>query len=275
VGAVRASGFARARIVAVLGLAIAGQAAAGPPFLTDDPVPVEVHHWEAYLFWEGDAAPDVRQMSGPAVEFNWGAAPNLQLHLVAPFAFTSVEGGPSTHGLGDVEVGVKYRFVEEDDRTPTVGVFPMLELPTGDADRGLGNGKVWARLPLWVQKSWGPWTTYGGGGYVFNRAPDALSYLFAGWLVQRDLSASLTLGGEVYTRQADTVGGGATAVVNAGGYYNITRDFSLLFSAGHSFSGESHAVAYLGLYWTWGGGSSAARPDAGFDPRAAPTLLRR
>lgn len=243
----------RAGLVAALGLALAGQAAAGPPFVTDDPEPVELHHWEAYLFSEGDASPDARQIQGPAVEFNWGAAPNLQLHLVVPFATASLAGGPSTHGLGDVEIGIKYRLVEEDRHTPMVGVFPMLELPTGTADRGLGNGRLWARLPLWVQKSWGPWTTYGGGGYAVNRAPDALSYLFAGWLVQRAVSASLTLGGEVYARQADSVGGGGTAVFNAGGFYNFTKELSFLFSAGHSFCGERHTVAYLGLYWTWGG----------------------
>ncbi len=41
----------------------------------------------------------------------------------------------------------------------------MLELPTGSSRLGLGNGQVWARLPLWVQKSYGKWMTYGGAGY--------------------------------------------------------------------------------------------------------------
>lgn len=59
-------------------------------------------------------------------------------------------------GVGDVEVGAKYRFVRETARRPQVGVFPMLELPTGDASRGLGNGQLCARLPVWLQKSAGP-----------------------------------------------------------------------------------------------------------------------
>src|ERR1035441_6337157 len=44
----------------------------------------------------------------------------------------------------------------------------FFEFPSGNADRGLGVGKTWYRMPLWLQKSWGPeehqWTTYGGGG---------------------------------------------------------------------------------------------------------------
>ena len=43
------------------------------------------------------------------------------------------------------------------------------ELPTGSATKGLGVGKTWYKVPLWAQKSFGPWTTYGGGGEtVFN-----------------------------------------------------------------------------------------------------------
>jgi hypothetical protein len=241
-------------VLATVGLTLASPAAAGPPFLTDDPVPVEPAHWEAYVFGTRDAAPDVTQLQGPAFELNFGAAPNLQLHLVAPFASAAVTRGPTTHGFGDIEVGVKYRFVQETEHRPQVGIFPMLELPTGDADRGLGNGQLWARLPFWVQKSWGPWTTYGGGGYALNRAPGARDYLFGGWLVQRDLSAKLTLGGEVYSSGADTTGGRGSTIFNTGGYYNFKRDFSLLFSLGQSFSGERHAVAYVALYWTWGPG---------------------
>ena len=45
-----------------------------------------------------------------------------------------------------------------------IGTFTMFEIPTGSAARGLGVGKTWYKVPLWVQKSFGPWTTYGGGG---------------------------------------------------------------------------------------------------------------
>jgi hypothetical protein len=236
-----------------LALAAATAAWAGPPFLTDDPEPVELHHWEAYLFSSLDATPGGSTVQGPAVEFNLGAAPELQLHLVVPLATASPSGGTTTHGLGDVEMGVKYRFVDETATRPQIGTFPMLELPTGDARRGLGNGRLWARLPVWVQKSWGPWTTYGGVGYVVNRAPGQRSYPFAGWLLQRDLSRRLTLGGEVWTQGATADGGRSATILDGGGYYNFTPGFSLLFSAGRTVVGEPHTVAYLGLYWTGGG----------------------
>ena len=39
-------------------------------------------------------------------------------------------------------------------------------------------------LPLWLQKSWGPWTTYGGGGFGFNTARGGRNWAFLGWQAQ-------------------------------------------------------------------------------------------
>ncbi len=134
-------------------LLLAGTASPGPPFLTDDPEPVEFKHWEASLFSTVNATPKQTDATGPAFEFNVGALPNLQIHLVEPMAFASPTDAPRVYGVGDIEFGVKYRFIQETDHLPMVGVFPMLEIPTGDSDRGLGNGQAWWRLPLWLQKS--------------------------------------------------------------------------------------------------------------------------
>jgi hypothetical protein len=38
-------------------------------------------------------------------------------------------------------------------------------VPTGNESRGLGAGHVQLYLPIWFQKDFGKWTTYGGGGF--------------------------------------------------------------------------------------------------------------
>jgi hypothetical protein len=225
---------------------------AGPPFLTDDPQPVDLNHWEFYLFGQGDRSADANAISAPAIEFNYGIAPNTQLHLLAPVAHLSSPGAGWTSGYGDTEVGIKYRFLGETDSRPQIGIFPMAELATGSSARGLGNGRTWYRLPLWIQKSWGPWTTYGGGGMALNSAPGQRDHGFAGWLVQRDLGQHLTLGTELFRQGADTTNGRGSTVVNIGGNLKFTDNFNLLFSAGRPVSGERHTVWYLGLYWTGG-----------------------
>jgi len=231
-------------------------AQAGPPFLTDDPEPVPFRHYEAYFFSTLDRTAYQSQGDAPAVEFNMGAIPNLQLHAIVPMSYYFPSPGPSASGLGDIELGVKYRFIQETKYRPQIGTFPLLLAPSGCASRGLGNGRLSAKLPLWAQKSWGKWTSYGGGGFVFNPALGMRNYVFGGILVQRELTKKLILGGELFDQGTSSgnslPGTRQSTVLNAGGYYNFTPKFSLLFSAGHSIQGEAHAVAYLGLYWTWG-----------------------
>ena len=89
---------------------------AGPPFLTDDPEPVDYHHWEFYLFSNLDknnVVDEEPNLNAPAIEFNYGALPNLQLHLIVPYAWSLPSAAPADNGLGDIETGVKYRFIQE------------------------------------------------------------------------------------------------------------------------------------------------------------------
>lgn len=240
------------KFAALIAMFVAGPCAhAGPPFQTDDPEPVGFRHYEAYFFGTFDRAGGATFSQMPSVEFNWGAAPNVQLHIIVPGTYLSPGGA---YGIGDTELGVKYRFVQESGRRPEVGIFPLVELPTGNSRLGLGNGQVWARLPVWAQKSYGPWTTYGGVGYQINHAPGMKDSMFAGWLLQRQISKRLTLGGEAYHQSSQTAGGRQSTFADAGGYYNFRQNLSLLFMLGHTVSGERHAVGYLGLYYTWGRG---------------------
>ena len=241
-----------------------GIANAGPPYQTDDPDPVPYHHWELYAFMMRDQTDGVTTAMEPALELNNGVAPNTQLHLVVPEAYTS-QSGVSASGLGDIEAGVKYRFVTETKSRPEVGIFPLAELPTGEQSKGLGNGRAWYKIPVWLQKSWGAWTSYGGGGVALNSEPGQRTYAFGGVLVQRTLSPHITLGGEAFFTGAQVQGGRAgmpqepgtreSSLWNIGGSYNFTPDFSLLFSAGHSWAGDGNNILYLGLYRTWGPGS--------------------
>lgn len=234
---------------------VATSVRAGPPFQTDDPEPIEYGHSEAYLFSTFERAPDGKSFQLPAFEFNTGPYPDLHLHLIVPFVSDRPNGGPEEYGLGDTEVGFKYRFVHESDYVPQIGIFSLVELPTGNAEKGLGNGRVFWSFPLWIQKSWGPWTTYGGGGRTFNTAEGARDFNFGGWLIQREITEKLTLGGEIFAQGAPTVDGQHVTNLNVGGYYkNMEWCFncSLLFRVGHSVAGENQTNAYLGLYWTWG-----------------------
>src|ERR1022692_2533606 len=218
---------------------------AGPPFQTDDPEPIEYKNYEFYTFANSDGTGVETDTVGPAVEFNWGALPNVHLHIIIPAAgilpankvsLAPISIGPRTYGLGDIETGIKYRFVQETKHMPMIGTFTMIEIPTGNFDRGLGVGKTWFKVPLWVQKSFGPWTTYGGGGetIISEKVPGYRNFPYAGWLVQRSLGKKLTLGTEAFYHGPE---GAATpqtkwaTLLDLGGYYKFHGDdsFQLLF----------------------------------------------
>jgi hypothetical protein len=225
---------------------------AGPPFLTDDPEPVELGHLELYGFALGTRVPGESSGFGPAVEFNYGVLPETQFHIIVPYAYDRSQGLASEGGPGDVELGVKYRFVHEDGAVPQIGIFPFVEVPTGSEDRRLGAGHTRIYLPVWLQKAWGPWTSYGGAGWWRNPGAGNRDWTYAGWLLQRDLGERLTLGAEAFHTTPATWTGRAASGFNAGGQVNVTPAHHVLFSAGRNVTGVAQTYFYLGYQWTAG-----------------------
>jgi hypothetical protein len=232
--------------------AFAGAGLAGPPFLTDDPEPVEYRHWEFYVASQHAKDKDGWSGTAPHFEVNYGVLPNLQLHLIAPLAYVKPNDGSSHYGFGDLELGAKYRFLQETDWRPMVGIFPIFDLPTGNSSRGLGSGHPRTFLPIWFQKSWGPWQSYGGVGYSINPGSENKNYWFVGWQAQRDLSRSITLGAEVFYSTSTTKGEGGQTGFNAGTIVNFTDEHHLLFSAGRDIHGQNRFSDYVAYQWTFG-----------------------
>jgi hypothetical protein len=208
-------------------------ALAGPPFVTDDPEPAEYGHVEINSAWMGTSHLHGQDGLLPQIDINYGAAPDLQLHVQPQMAFHR-ESGHLHYGLGDTELGVKYRFIAEDEDgwRPQVAVYPLLELPTGSVHDGLGAGYGRALLPLWAQKTVGDWTSYGGGGLWLNRHEDNRDYWFIGWVVLYKVSDSFSLGPELFRQTADSRDGKASSAFNIGGSYALADDNNFIFSFG-------------------------------------------
>lgn len=238
---------------------------AGPPFQTDDPVPVDYGHYEFYVFGSVDGTPAEIDSFGPAFEFNWGALPRLQLHLIVPFGTINptnnplyVPGGtgPSAIGFTDMEIGAKIAWFKETKYRPQIGSFTMFELPTGSYDSGLGIGRVWYKLPLWGYKKIGPWGLDGGAGYAVVPQTGYRNYPYGGFLVERTVNKRLDLSVEVFSHAKEGFAAPqtqASTLIDAGGYYHFNSPgLELLFAYGHSVAGQTENYAYLGLYKTWG-----------------------
>jgi len=227
-------------------------ALAGPPFLTDDPEPVDYQHWEFYVASQHTDTSGSWSGTAPHLELNYGVLTNVQLHLIAPLAYSAPSGGSTHYGYGDTEVGVKFRFLQETENRPQAGVFPLLQIPTGDAEQGLGSGHVQAFLPLWLQKSFGDWTIYGGGGYGLNPGVGNENWGYGGLVVQRQITKEFLLGGEIYHRTALQTGGRDDTAFNIGTVLDFTEHQHLLLSVGRSIDGPTDFQCYLAWQFTFG-----------------------
>ncbi len=236
-----------ARLLAVVAI-VGGStpALAGPPYLSDDPEPTDVGHWEVYNFATGLGVPS--GLAGEAgLDINYGAVKDVQLTAVVPLAFgapdafsdNGLRGGP-----GDVELAVKFKVLHQSDGTwtPDVALFPRLFAPT--ADKALGTGRVGLLLPIWAQKDFGPWSIFGGGGYQINPGPDQRNFWQGGGAISRSFGERWTLGAELYGQTRDSGAGGAYAAFNMAATYRLTRHWSWLTSAGPAWD-KARADGYV------------------------------
>jgi len=236
------------RWVAAFALAGAASAAvAGPPYQTDDPEPTELRHWEIYNFVDFGGRGGTIDGEG-GLDLNYGAAKGVQLTATLPIGFAHSPGVGWRAGSGDVELGAKYRFLDDEKGGWQAAVFPRVILPTSTKD--LGGNRVRLLLPLWVQKDLGKTALFGGGGYEINPGPGNKDFWVAGAAVTHDFSDRLSLGSEVYWKSADTRGGDSTTGLDIGLIRKLGGPFSLLLAGGPSLSGGQasyHSYAALAL----------------------------
>jgi hypothetical protein len=229
---------------------------AGPPFRTDDPEPVDFQHFEINMLSMGTETAGGWNGTLPGLEVNYGALPNLQLHAIVPQEYAAPTRGRTGFGLGDIELGAKYRFIApgEDDWFPQVGVFPLIEVPVGNQKLGFGTGHAQVFLPIWLQKDFDPWTVYGGGGYWIDPGIDNKNYSFFGVALWRKATAKLNVGVEVFhqTSPADRIE--ESTGFNMGTTYDFSENWHLLSSVGTGIQSRSETNRfsyYLALQLTF------------------------
>lgn len=241
----------RLRAALLIGSLYCAPAVAGPPFVTDDPEPVGLHAWEVNYGATFRRRGDGTYGALPGIDLNYGAYPGVQMHAQPQMAYANGDGSRA-YGVGDTELGIKYRLTPstDDERAWMLSIYPMLELPTGSARRKLGAGAHSIYLPIWAQRIRGKWTVFGGGGYWLNSAPDTKNAWAGGVTILYQFSERMQFGGELFGTTPDAVGGRASALFNVGGVYAATRDMSILLSAGRGVRNAAttnQGAVYLGI----------------------------
>jgi len=236
------------RLFLMVAIVVANASLAGPPFVTDDPETVAYQHWEINYGLSKTESDGSYSAGLPSIDINYGFTTNMQLHVQPRYTLIA-DAGTSIHGIDNTEIGIKYRFVNNaaQDSTFMLGIYPMMELPTGDNKLSPGDGKTQGFLPIWAQYQQDEWTVYGGAGYRLNNWTNSKNSVFMGTTIMYKLTEKMALGVEIFNESATSIGDKSTSGFNMGGTYDFTEDFHLLFSLGKGLSNIA-ATNTLSLY---------------------------
>lgn len=226
------------RVAVALALAVAAApACAGPPYLTDDPVPTDEGHWELYAFTAGEGhLSTVDDDAG--LDLNYGPVKDVQLTATLPISLShdGLEGWRA--GTGDVEVGVKYRFLYDRKGGFSAAIFPRVILAT--ANRSPGE-RTRLLLPVWIGEELGGGTmVFGGGGYEINPGSGNRDFWQAAIAITHDMSKTISVGGELAWQRPDTIDGTDQTRAGLGSIIKLSDHYSLLLSGGPTWA-EHHA----------------------------------
>ena len=230
-------------------------------FYVSSPIPEEFKKLDVVLYNSYFKTSPYSFTTLPSLQFYYGIAPNLDIELLLDNAFYAPHSSGSinanANGVGDSLLSSTFCFLHESKYLPQLGFMPTILVPTGSYNAGLGNGRPAFYLPIGGDKTWDSWRFILNLGYTYNMAPAFLNYFYGGGRVKYAVNESLNLGAEIYYQQATAQNNSADngyilavgqyTLLNIGGDYRLTKNLTLLLSAGKNISGSRVLVTYLGL----------------------------
>jgi hypothetical protein len=116
-----------------------------------------------------------RRSANPLLDFNYGVGERIQLKVELPWLVRRDHPGPDASGVGNVLLGFKYRFLDQDQAGVAVSVYPQTEFRTSAHSRrtGLVGEGMSFLLPAQVSWEFGPVAVCVELGYLFVEEAEA------------------------------------------------------------------------------------------------------
>ena len=224
--------------VVMIGLC-AGPAIAGPPYITDDPVPTDTGHWEIFTFTDNTFDKD-----GTATEagFDINYGPMGDVQLTATLALDHESSADDTE-LADTEIGVKYRLINDQRHGSQFALFPKVILPTAP-----GSDRAAFQIPVWAQQDFGRWSLFGGGGVTIQRDAGTQDFWEEGIALVNEPRDGLAFGAEVAHAGAEEDGGTGSTTVDVAANVHVAGPLSLVAAVGPEIEDESGHTATRGYF---------------------------
>jgi hypothetical protein len=222
----------------------------GPPYYTNDPGTPGNKQWEINLGYMPFLYDTQSTTHTPDVDINFGLGDRFQLTFENAWLRVDNPLGNLQYGLGQDQLGVKWRFYDNQDSGLAISVFPQVSLnnPDSSVRRGITPRGASLILPVEFAKKLGPIDLNWEIGY--NAVHLGSDGYLAGVVVGREFNKNLEMDAEFYSAgqfhpavNSDTFGIGAR--------YKIHPPFILLLMAGRSLeparNGQPYFVGYFGM----------------------------
>ncbi len=147
---------------------------------------------------------------------SFGLTDNMDIVVEKPYLVLKPMNDRSCSATGDTVVAVKYRFIEETEHSPSVGVKAFVDLKDGDENGTSGETEYGANF--FASKDLGGITAHGNLGYTLvnprkgTTRDDIINYSIA---LEKPIGEKWVLVGEVLGESSRNEAGPAAAQIGA------------------------------------------------------------
>jgi len=236
-------------LLAFLLLPIGLLAQGGPPFITDDPGTPEKGHWELNVAWTTERHPGETAHELPLFDLNYGLTERIQLKYEVAHLMLKETGASTERAVGNSEVGVKWRFLDDSASGWSASVYPQFEFRTPGSnavDRGLAADETTLVLPLEIQREVDGWGVNAEVGALCPSKSDS------GWIygivAAHEVNEHLEVGVELHG-EGDSSLSRTQLCANVGVRVKLSPHFVLLASVGRELHNHFEERATLISYF--------------------------
>ena len=222
----------------------------GPPLLTDDPGTPGNGRTELNIAFLTQKSRGESLDQAPLIDFNYGVGDRMQLKFEIPWLIAHQTSTEPRMGLGNLLLGFKWRFLDENPDGADVSIYPQFDFATSEHSTrtGLVPKGLELFLPMEIAKDLGPVAVNVELGYLLQEEREG-EWVF-GVAVGRHVSEAVELLGELHADAAREFEHGIL-VWDVGARIKLSDLNSVLVSAGRGIRGESRGepgfLGYLGL----------------------------